>query len=202
MTHSMLSETARRQVTFDATSGTLTVGGRATIVTGDLGDNERLLRTYLGLVAEQRAVPIGRAVHLRRADIATLASLLDLDHVDLADDLARILQLTADEATDLHRRLLRQRLAVAAMGVGLIAAVPAGASAAEAPAPAVATAPATSKAIVTPFAAPVTVTAAAVGVDDTDPEIELAPAVRHERPEPTATPEPGVDIGDALTIER
>ena len=185
----MLSDSARRQVTFDAASGTLTVGGRTTVVAGDLGDNERLLRIYLGLVAEQRAMPLDRAVHLRRADVATLAELLDLDHADLADDLARILRLTADEATDLHRRLLRQRLAVAAMGVGLVAAVPAAAGAAEAPAPA-----ADSKAIVGMVAAPV--------VEPTV-EVELAPAVRHERPDPATAPqEPDVDIIDALTIER
>ena len=179
----MLSDSARRQVTFDASSGTLTVGGRTTVVSGQLGDNERLLRIYLGLVAEQRAMPLDRAVHLRRADIATLAELLDLDHADLSDDLARILRLTADQASDLHRRLLRQRLAVAAMGVGLVAAVPVAAGAAEAPAVVH-----ESKAI-----------AAAPAIET---EVELAPAVRHERPDPAVAQEPGVDIIDALTIER
>ena len=200
----MPSQIERRQVDYDPTTGILTVGGRTAVVTADLGDNERLLRTYLGLVAQQRDVVLGRAVHLRRADVAALSALLDLDDIDLEFQLAAILQLSDEEAADLHRRLLRQRFAAAAIGVGIFAgasaAMPA-AGAVEAMPKAVAAqmAHTTSKAI----GSPVTVTAvtAPVAAAAPEPDVALAPAVRHEREVPPATPE-GVDIGDALTIER
>jgi hypothetical protein len=184
MTPSMAADIARRPVGYDPSDGTLTVGARTTVVTRDLGDNERLLRTYLDLVTEQREVPADRAVRLRRADITALAEVLDLDDADLVDRLTRILRLSELEARDLHRRLVRQRVAAAAIGVGMLAAVPAVAGAAE---PSVMTSnvpPAASKSIGAPV------------------EVELGPAVRHERPEPGTPQEPDVDIIDALTIER
>jgi hypothetical protein len=195
----MPTEIERRQVAYDASSGVLTVGGRTAVVTAELGDNERLLRTYLGLVAQQRDVVLGRAVHLRRADVTALSALLDLDDGDLEGQLANILQLSDEEAADLHRRLLRQRFAAAAIGVGIFAgasaAVPAaGAAEPKAVAAAEQTATVSSKAI----GSPVTVHAAPLA---SAPDVALAPAVRHEREVPPATPE-GVDIGDALTIER
>jgi hypothetical protein len=186
MTPAMASDSARRQVGYDPSDGTLTVGARTTVVTRDLGDNERLLRTYLDLVTEQREVPADRAVRLRRADITALAELLDLDDADLVDRLTRILRLSELEARDLHRRLVRQRVAAAAIGVGMLAAVPAAAGAAEPVVRTTNVAPADSKAI----GAPVEV------------EVELGPAVRHERPAPGTPQEPDVDIIDALTIER
>jgi hypothetical protein len=128
---------ARRQVAYDAGRGLLTVGARAVVVGCDAGDNDCLLRTYLGLVAEQRDVPLGTGVHLRRDDVAVLAELLDLDDVDLEARLRSILHLSGEEAADLHKRLLRHRVAAAAVGVGLLAGVPATAvvaSADEAPA--------------------------------------------------------------------
>ena len=202
----MPSELARRQVDYDPTTGILTVGGRTALVTAELGDNERLLRTYLGLVAQQRDVALGRAVHLRRADVAALSALLDLDDAALEDQLRTILQLSDEEAADLHRRLLRQRFAAAALGVGIFAGVSAGVPAAGATgAPATVKAvtadapPATTASTSKALGSPVTVAAAAVAAPE--PEVALAPAVRHEREVPPSTPD-GVDIGDALTIER
>ena len=188
MSSSMASDIARRQVGYDPSDGTLTVGARTTVVTRDLGDNERLLRTYLDLVTEQREVPADRAVRLRRADITALADLLDLDDADLVDRLTRILRLSELEARDLHRRLVRQRVAAAAIGVGLLAAVPAAAGAVEPVVRTTNVAPSSSKAIGAPV--------------EVEIEVELAPAVRHERPAPSTPQEPGVDIIDALTIER
>lgn len=209
----MPTDIERRQVDYDAASGTLTVGGRTAVVTSSLGDNEQLLRTYLGLVAQQREVDLGRAVHLRRVDIATLAEMLDLDDVDLEGQLQRILSLSDEQAADLHRKLLRQRFAAVAIGVGIFAGasgnlVPAGASEAgtgQKQAAVIAeVTPLHSKAIgsaVTVAAAVETPApdAGAASEPEAEPEAEVGYAVRYERgPEPAD----GVDIGDALFIER
>lgn len=195
----MRTDILRREVAWDAATSTLIVGGRSTVVTCDPGDNECLLRTYLGLVAEQREVALGRGVHLRRDDIAVLAELLDLDDVDLESRLRRILHLSGKEAADLHRRLRRQRVAAAALGVGLLAGVPVGktvAAAAEATTPPAVAVEVVDVDPVSPDSLdhPVTVTEAPA-------ETEIGDAVRYERDPDYVAPE-GVDIGDALVIER
>lgn len=113
---------ARRDVAWDPATTTLQVGGRSVVVTCDPGDNAALLRTYLDLVAEQRDVTLDGGVALRRDDIVVLSELLDLDDVDLEDRLREILHLSGREAAELHRRLRRQRMASAAIGVGMLAA--------------------------------------------------------------------------------
>jgi hypothetical protein len=87
-------------------------------------DNESILRAYLQLVSEQRGVPLGQSILLRRRDVAVLADFLDLDDDALEGKLAAILKLSTQEASDLGGQLRRHRVAVAAVGVGMLAAVP------------------------------------------------------------------------------
>jgi hypothetical protein len=228
----MRTEIERREVAWDAATATLTVGGRSTVVTCDPGDNECLLRTYLGLVAEQRDVTLGRGAHLRRDDVAVLAELLDLDDVDLEARLRRILHLSSRDAADLHRRLRRHRVAAAAVGVGLLATVPAGRALAIAADGTQTSGTPTSVAVVevdpvSPDALdhPITVTFAPADVEVLEPLVAVAetPAPAPD-PEPALEPEPegeaevgysvtyerdpsyvppeGVDIGDSMLIER
>jgi hypothetical protein len=215
-------DTARRQVAYDARTGTLIVGDRTTVLTCDPGDNEALLRTYLGLVAEQREVVLGRGVHLRRSDIAVLAELLDLEDADLEARLQRILRLSGTEAAALHRRLLRQRVVAAAMGVGLLASVPTigPAGAEEDPdaawgRPVHATLGVSHETmdrhlrIVAPFVADdvdksASAPAPAPATDpapEVEAEAEVDYSVRYER-DPNFVPPEGVDIADAMIIER
>lgn len=226
----MRSDITRRQVAFDAASGTLTVGGRTTVVDCDPSDNECLLRTYLDLVADQRSVPLGRSIHLRRDDIAVLAELLDLDDDDLEARLQRILHLSEADAADLHRRLLRHRVAAAAVGVGLLAAVPVGSVMAGAtehggdddPAIEVQLAPdrldgpvvveaddqrdpfvpaPAAKVTPPPQPEPQVTTEPPQPEPEPEPEVSVGYSVTYER-DPNFVPEEGVDIGTSMVIER
>lgn len=217
--------------------GVLTVGERAVTLTCAAGDNECILRTYLHLVAEQRDVTLGRGVILRRDDVLVLAEMLDLDDVRLEHKLATILRLSDPEAKALRRELLRTRVTVAAMGVGLVAGLPfAGAAAADhaTPPAAVEVAPVaastgdrfipkstpttvtvevtattvTSTPPVAPAPADPVVAAAAPPQPETPraepspgPEPEIGWSVTYER-DPDFVPPEGVEIGDALVIER
>lgn len=114
-------EIARREVAWNPVTGLLTVGG-ATVRVDRSAGNEGLLRRYLELVAEQRDVTLHGGIALRRDDIVVLAELLDLDDADLERQLRDILRLTDHEAAELRRRLLRQKVGAAAVGVGMLAA--------------------------------------------------------------------------------
>jgi hypothetical protein len=222
----MRTDIQRREVAFDAATGTLVVGARTVVV--EPGDNERLLRTYLGLVAEQRDVTLSKGVVLRRDDIAVLADLLDLDDEDLETRLQRILHLSAAEAADLTGRLRRHRVAVAAVGVGLLAGVPAVgtalAGADEADRPVTVPTPTTvavvqvdpvapdalDRAVVVEVPAPVAAEQPAPGpapqpAPEPEPEPEVEPeigySVTYER-DPSFVAPDGVDIGDSMVIER
>jgi hypothetical protein len=217
----------RRTVSYDPTTSTLVVGARSVTVGCEPGDNECLLRTYLDLVAEQRHVPLGTAVHLRRDDVVVLAQLLDLDDETLEARLQRLLQLSQRQAAALTRRLRRNRVAVA-VGIGVLTAVPAvnalvgsgSASASPSTSTVADESPTTEAVVPTTEAAPeTTVTvivptteavepAPVVAADPAPvaPEPEPAPAdvgysVRYERDPDFVAPE-GVDIGDAMVIER
>jgi hypothetical protein len=208
----------RRTVSYDSTSGTLVVGARSVKVHCAPGDNECLLRTYLDLVADQRDVRLDTAVHLRRDDITVLAQLLDLDDDSLEFRLRRLLRLSEREAAALARRLRRNRVALA-LGLGVLTAVPTvealvGADQAVASpdsADAVAEASTTTTVSTSTTAAPTTVTVAvaapepeATVADASEPApapVDVGYAVRYER-DPEFVPPPGVDIGDAMFIER
>lgn len=127
---------SRRAVAWDPSVSVLTVGERSVTLTCAPGDNECILRTYLHLVADQREVPLSRSVVLRRDDVLVLAELLDLDDVRLEDKLVAILRLSDPEAKALRRDLLRQRVTVAALGVGLVAGLPLSGVAGASPQPA------------------------------------------------------------------
>jgi hypothetical protein len=237
-TSSVANETtraiSRRAVSWDPALGVLTVGERAVTLTCAAGDNECILRTYLHLVAEQREVALDRSVVLRRDDVLVLAELLDLDDVRLEHKLARILRLSDPEAKELRRELLRQRVTVAAMGVGLVAGIPlVGMATADA-----ATSPATNGEVVragvpgealpaSPTTTEVTVEVATVptlaptaaapvaaastpeppaeppaeAADEPTGDVEIGYSVTYER-DPDFVPPDGVEIGDAMVIER
>lgn len=222
----MRTDIQRREVAFDASTGILVVGARAVVV--EPGDNERLLRTYLDLVAEQREVNLAEGVVLRRDDIAVLAELLDLDDTDLEARLQRLLRLSAADAAELTGRLRRHRVVAAAFGVGLLAGVPALAAADDTdPAPASAAARPTGGASVArldpvapdaidrspivvevaePAHAPLTQAAeppapASEPEPQPEPEAEVGYSVTYER-DPSFVPPEGVDIGDSMVIER
>lgn len=209
----MRTDIQRRQVAYDASTGTLTVGGRTTVLTCDPGDNECLLRTYLDLVAEQRDVRLGEGVYLRRDDVAVLAELLDLDDADLEGRLRRILRLSEAQAADLHRRLVRHRVAAAAVGVGLLAGVPATAlaGAGEATNEPVPSVPAAAVVQLDPVA-PDSLDRAVVVVSEAAPVVapppppapapEPAPVVEPEPVVAAAEPAPEVEVGPAVTYER
>jgi hypothetical protein len=206
----------RRTVSYDPSSGTLVVGARSVKVHCAPSDNECLLRTYL--VAEQRDVRLDTAVHLRRDDIAVLAQLLDLDDDSLEFRLRRLLRLSERDAAVLARRLRRNRVALA-LGLGVLTAVPAvealvGADQAVASPDAtdvVAEASTTTTVSTSTTAAPTTITVAvpapapeATIADASEPApspVDVGYAVRYER-DPEFVPPPGVDIGDAMFIER
>jgi hypothetical protein len=114
----------RAALSFDRPNQTMTVGRRSVVMASGPEDNETILRAYLKLVSEQRGVPVGQSVLLRRRDVAVLADFLDLDDEALDRKLAAVLRLTRQEAAELRGQLLRHRVAVAAVGVGMLAAVP------------------------------------------------------------------------------
>lgn len=191
----MRTDIERREVAYDATTGTLTVGTRSTVVLCAPGDNDCLLRTYLGLVAAQREVRLGQGIHLRKDDIAVLAELLDLDDEDLETRLQQILCLTEAEAADLGRRLRRHKLAAAALGVSLMAGLPlSGAFAAADDS----TAPPPVPVVREHTPSPDALDHAVVVV----PPVEVVAAAEQPPPPPPPEPEPEVEIGDALVIER
>jgi hypothetical protein len=120
------TSTSRPALSFDRVQHTMTVGRRSVAMASGPDDNEAILRAFLQLVAEQRGVPMAQGLVLRRRDIAVLADFLDLDDEALEGKLASILKLTEREAVDLRGQLLRHRVAAAAVGVGMLAGVPAG----------------------------------------------------------------------------
>ncbi len=216
---------ARRTVSWDQATSELVVGDRRTHLACPPGDNECLLRTYLSLVAEQRNVAVDRSIVLRGDDVAVLAELLDLDDAALQSRLRRLLRLSEPAAADLHHRLLRQRLTAAAVGVGLLAAVPgsqavasestpvtaptAAVVVADEPAPVptaltiVVPEPATTAPPTTAASAPPPVAASAptTAAPEPEPDTDVGYSVRYER-DPSYVPPEGVDIGDAMFIER
>lgn len=159
-------------VAFDVEGGTLTVGEQSASCDND--DNDDVLRTYLQLVNEQRDIPVGTATTLRREDIAVLAELLDLEDRELEAKLITALRLSAPEASELRRQLMRQRMAFAALGLGLLSGIPLAGGQAQASAD-----------------PPPTPTS----------DVEIGHAVTFER-DPTFVPPPGVEIGDAMVIRR
>lgn len=214
---------------WDPELGVLTVGERSVTLTCVAGDNECVLRTYLHLVAEQRAMPLDRSIVLRRDDVLVLAEILDLDDSRLEQRLATILRLSDPEARALRRDLLRQRVAVAAIGVGLVAGFPLGRDVAAADdatpeaVPAVAEvaadpAPAVPELRIVPKANIVTVEVAppTTEVVDTAPEVEAPapppPAAAVAAPVEevvapvielvTPQPEPDAEVDYSVTYER
>ena len=205
------AEGRRRTVAWDRVTGELVVGKRRTVLTCAPGDNECVLRTYLTLVAEQRNMSVSPRIVLRHDDIDVLAELLDLDDADLVSRLERLLQLSATDASDLHRRLRRRKFA-AALGVGLLAAVPtAGAAMAEAAgahgvgfADTASTTTSTATTMTTAATAdpaPEPPAADPAPTEAAEPEVEIGWTVTYERDPDFVAPD-GVDIGDAMRIER
>jgi hypothetical protein len=186
-------------VVYDSSSGLLTVGQRSRPV-GDLIDNESVLRAYLDLVAQQRPVPPGTRVDLRDDDLDALATLLDLDDVDLEAQMVRLLGVSAGEAHLLRRRLRARglRSAAAALGLGVLASIPVAESAAT-PAARPTTEPSHHLVVAStsaPGDAPVVVVAAAPVAAPDAVAVEAVPAPAEE----PATDD--TEIGDAMYMEE
>jgi hypothetical protein len=175
----------------------MTVGRRTVAMAADPKDNESILRAYVKLVAEQRGVPVGRSVLLRRRDIAVLSDFLDLDDADLDRKLAAILDLADEQAVEIGKELRRHRIAVAAVGVGLLAGSPFAASnAAAAPAPAAVHSTISMDALARMDA----MVEATPAVVVSSPNWPRSPKVSGEDAEPADTP--SVEIGKPLVLER
>ena len=153
---------------------TLTADGVTTI------DNRVVLTRYLAAVRRQRGLGTGEAVELRATDIASLASVLDLEDTALEAELAELLDLTPAGA----RWTARAMVVGGLMAIGATAVVgsswlaPAGATTIETAAPAAVTA------TFAPEVAPTTQVSARASVqfapDTVDPdapvEAEIVPA--------------------------
>jgi transcriptional regulator with XRE-family HTH domain len=206
----------RSPVAYHVGTGTLTVGDRTAAVVrraGDADDNEAVLRTYVDAVARSRGCPPASGFALRRDDIVVLADLLDLDDVQLEARLVRLLGMTSAEAAVARGHLLGRRAAVlaATATAGVIASFPLAAAASDGVS---STPPATASANVLVTAAPSEPASAPAA-----PVVVVAAAAEsgpNSSPPPTTAPEhtvssvqlpndadgDGIDIGDALVIER
>ncbi len=156
------------------TDPTLSADGVTTI------DNRVVLTRYLAAVRRQRGLGTGEAVELRATDIASLASVLDLEDTALEAELAELLDLTPAGA----RWTARAMVVGGLMAIGATAIVgsswlaPAGATTIETAAPAAVTA------TFAPEVAPTTQVSARASVqfapDTVDPdapvEAEIVPA--------------------------
>ncbi len=106
--------------------GVLVIGDEEVVIADHLAHaagshaaNEAVLGSYLAAVRRQRGLPAGSVVHLRSADIGSLAIELDLTDDHLQELLAELLDLTPAGAQYTARALLVGAL-VAVMATGLV----------------------------------------------------------------------------------
>ncbi|MGQ0617912.1 MAG: helix-turn-helix domain-containing protein [Acidimicrobiia bacterium] len=220
---------ARRPVRFDPVERTLRIGDRTEVADPALG-NDGVLPAYAALVRRARRAAADTPIAIRRCDVELLAHALDLDDADLATQLARHLRVPAPHAASLGDRLRHHRFAAVTvtLAVGTLASAPlrAGAEPAPvAPPPAgavsefappldapVAAGPAGEAGVATvvpaaaqPTAVPTAATGSdglpSAGADAAETETRIGETIVYER-DPDFVPPPGVDIGDALVIER
>jgi hypothetical protein len=112
-----VGETVRDIAELDLASGSLRVGSQSVDVHGL--SNADLLRRYVALVRVERKLAPGARIVLRDADVAALASVLDVEDSELERDLVAIVGLDRAAAADVRRRLSRRRLAAPMAGLAL-----------------------------------------------------------------------------------
>jgi hypothetical protein len=112
-----VGETVRDIAELDLVSGSLRVGSQSVDVHGLT--NADLLRRYVALVRVERKLAPGARIVLRDADVAALASVLDVEDGELERDLVAIVGLDRAAAADVRRRLSRRRLAAPMAGLAL-----------------------------------------------------------------------------------
>ena len=127
----------RDVIEFDAAARYMRVGSASVSMTEV--HNEAVLATYVSLVREQRNLKLGEVFTFRQQDLDALCDALDLEDAELEDRLVRATGLDAEQAADIHRKLMRRRLALPAVGllagssIGLARAADHGGSATPAP---------------------------------------------------------------------
>lgn len=211
---------ARRPMCFDPVERTLRIGDRVEVAGPALG-NDGVLQAYAALVRRARRATTDAPIAVRRSDVDLLAHALDLDDAQLTTQLARHLGVPAPHAASLGDRLRHHRVAAVTvtLAVGTLASAPLRAGAEPSP---VAPLPAAAMSELAPSpATPATVApageaggatvageAARTTAAPSAPtgagnhiEPEIGETVVYER-DPDFVPPPGVDIGDALVIER
>lgn len=116
----------RHVVAVDLDAGTLSIGDRVVTLDLESAGNEGVLAQYLALVYESRNAVPGTYVHLRHDDIVVLASLLDLDDLELETRIVDVMGCTPEQAGAIKRRLLRHRnvARAAAVALGVLAVIP------------------------------------------------------------------------------
>ena len=105
----------RDVIEFDAAARYMRVGSASVSMTEV--HNEAVLATYVSLVREQRNLKLGEVFTFRQQDLDALCDALDLEDADLEDRLVRATGLDAEQAADIHRKLMRRRLALPAVGL-------------------------------------------------------------------------------------
>ena len=127
----------RDVIEFDAAAHYMRVGSASVSMTEV--HNEAVLATYVSLVREQRNLKLGEVFTFRQQDLDALCDALDLEDDDLENRLVRVTGLDAEQAAEIHRKLMRRRLALPAVGllagssIGLVRAADHNGSAAPAP---------------------------------------------------------------------
>ena len=105
----------RDVIEFDAAARYMRVGSASVSMTEV--HNEAVLATYVSLVREQRNLKLGEVFTFRQQDLDALCDALDLEDTELEDRLVRATGLDAEQAADIHRKLMRRRLALPAVGL-------------------------------------------------------------------------------------
>lgn len=77
------TNTPRIPISYDVTIGVLRVGSLGVRFRLGLDDNDVILRGLSSAIRRQRQIPPSIPLQLRKADLATLSTLLDLDDTDL-----------------------------------------------------------------------------------------------------------------------
>lgn len=197
-----MRDATSQPVVFDRDRMVLTIGDRSISVPDPSGGNEAVLRAYLTLVSEVRGVTIGSPVEIRHDDVVALAEMLDLEDADLERHLVELLCLSPAGAAEVHGRIRRHRALTAAAtlafgGLALLGATNISSPDPSPPAPVrtaahatVASAPAPEPSTTTTEAPAPVASAAPVAAATPDSVIP-----------PPDDPD-GVEIGDALVIER
>ncbi len=116
----------RQPLWFDPVRGRLVVGEQEVRIDQSVLGNDGVLRCYLSMVRYERGLAENAPVTLRLDDLEVLALALDVTDRQLEEQLVALAGVSERSAADIRRRLIRRRAPtrVAALAVGMLAAVP------------------------------------------------------------------------------